>query len=123
MTNEEVGRELVELVNTGRSLDAVDKLYGQDIVSIEGPGSALPQRVEGFTDVRAKSVRWYEAHETHASKAVGPFCGHGEDRFAVLFEMDVTHRPSGERMRITEVGVYTVVDGQIVQEEFLYERA
>ena len=121
MTNEEIGRELVDLANTDRSLDAVDKLYAQDIVSIEGPGAALQQRIEGFADVRAKSVWWYENHETHSSKAMGPFCGHREDQFAVLFEMDVTNKPSGERTQITEVGLYTVADGQIVQEEFLYQ--
>ena len=83
-------------------------------------GDALPQRIAGFADVRGKSVWWLDNHEIHASKATGPFCGHREDQFAVFFEMDVTHRPSGERSAVTEVGLYTIVGDQIVQEEFLY---
>ena len=34
--------------------------------------------------------------------------------------MDVTPKASGERMQMDEVAVYTVKDGKIVQEEFLY---
>ncbi len=121
MTNLEIGQELVKLSNAGQGLDAVDKLYGKGIVSIEGAGSdALPQRMEGFDAVRGKSVWWYDNHEVHASSATGPFCGHREDQFVVLFELDVTHKPSSERTQMSEVGIYTVEGGKIVQEEFLY---
>ena len=117
----EIGQELVRLSNAGQSLDAVDKLYGKNIVSIEGAGSdALPQRMEGFDTVRGKSVWWLDNHEIHTSSATGPFCGHRDDQFAVLFEMDVTNGPSGERSQLREVAIYTVDGGKIVQEEFLF---
>ena len=121
MTTLEIGQQLVKLSNEGQSLDAVDKLYGKDIVSIEGAASeGLPQRMEGFDAVRGKSVWWLDNHEVHASSATGPFCGHREDQFSVLFEMDVTDKPTNERTQISEVAIYTVADGKIVQEEFLY---
>ena len=60
-------------------------------------------------------------HEIHSTWAIGPFCGHRDDQFAVLFEMDVTNKPSGERTQMSEVALYTVAGGKIVQEEFLYQ--
>ena len=44
----------------------------------------------------------------------------GEDRFALIFDMDVTNRETGQRMQMREVGLYTVADGKIVREEFFY---
>ena len=83
----------------------------------------LPARMEGLEAIRGKNSWWYDNHEVHSSTAAGPFCGYAEDRFAVLFEMDVTNKPSGERTQLTEVGLYTVSNGKIVQEEFWYRMA
>ncbi len=117
----EIGKRLVELCNAGESLKAVDALYDEKIVSIEGQESdAIPARIEGFKAVRGKSVWWYENHDVHASTATGPFCGHRDDQFVVKFDIDVTNKPSGQRIQMTEVGIYTVGGDKIVQEEFLY---
>lgn len=34
--------------------------------------------------------------------------------------MDVTSKSTGERVKMDEVGVYTVEDGKIVEEHFYY---
>ena len=53
--------------------------------------------------------------------AGGPFVGPRKDQFAVRFAFDVTNKPSGQRMQMTEVALYTVNRaGKIKQEEFLY---
>ena len=117
----EIGKRLVELCNTGKSLEAVDTLYDEKIVSIEGQGSdAIPARVEGFEAVRGKSVWWLENHEVHSSTATGPFCGHRDDQFVVKFEMDVTDTSNAQRMQMSEVGIYTIAGDKVIQEEFLY---
>ncbi len=117
----EIGRKLVELCNAGKGLDAVDTLYDQKVVSLEAQGTeALPARMEGIQAVRGKNAWWYDNHEVHRSTASGPFCGHRDDQFAVLFDLDVTNKPSGQRQQLTEVGLYTVARGKVVQEEFLY---
>jgi len=117
----EIGTRLVKLCNEDKGLEAVDELYGPGIVSIEGQGSdEMPARMEGIQAVRGKSVWWYDNHEVHASKAVGPFVGHRDDQFVVEFEIDVTPKATGERTQMREVGLYTVADGKVVQEEFLY---
>jgi hypothetical protein len=117
----EIGRKLVALCNSGKGLEAVDTLYDEKIVSIEAQGSAeMPARTEGIVTIRGKNTWWYDNHEVHTSKATGPFCGHRDDQFAVLFEMDVTEKMSGQRHQMAEVGLYTVHAGRVVQEEFMY---
>jgi hypothetical protein len=50
---------------------------------------------------------------------LGPWT-HG-DRIVVGFQYDVTNKPSRKRMKMDEVGLYTVRNGKIVREEFFYD--
>jgi ketosteroid isomerase-like protein len=69
--------------------------------------------------VRQKHAWWYGAFEVHDAGVEGPF-PHGDDRFALIFDIDATNRATGERTRMKEVAVYHVRDGRIVREEFFY---
>ena len=117
-----VGKQLVELCKQNKNLEAVDRLYAPDVVSIEVhsmPG--MPARMEGIEAIRGKNRWWFENHEIHGGGARGPF-PHG-DRFIVLFTIDVTAKTgpmAGKRMQAEEAGLYTVKDGKIVKEEFFY---
>ena len=116
-----IGTKLVELCNAGDSEKAVDELYSDRIVSIEGQGSdEMPARMEGIDAVRKKGEWWFANHDVHAMTATGPFVGNREDQFVVQFMLDVTPKATGERMKMNEVGVYTVKNGKVAQEEFLY---
>ncbi len=116
----EIGTRLVALCQEGKSDDAMNELYSDSIVSIEGQGSEeMPARMEGIEAIRGKAQWWYDNHEIHSMTTEGPYCGHREDQFVVRFAMDVTPK-EGERMQMTEVGIYTVADGKVQQEEFLY---
>ena len=53
-----------------------------------------------------------------SATVTGPFVS--PERFAVLYAFDRTNKASGERGQLSEVAVYTVVDGKIAHEEFLY---
>jgi len=81
----------------------------------------MPARMEGIDAIRGKNAWWYDNHEIHTSTAAGPFCGQRDDRFAALFEMDVTFKPTGQRTKMREVGLYTVENEKVVQEEFWYQ--
>lgn len=116
-----IGRELVELCNAGKSEEAVERFYSERIVSIEGQGSeAMPARMEGLDAVRKKAEWWYENHEIHSLQATGPFCGYRDDQFVVKFDIDVTYKPSDQRIQMSEVGIYTLENDKVIQEEFLY---
>ncbi len=116
----EIGTKLVTLSNEGKAEQAIQELYDEKIVSIEGQGNdEMPARLEGVEAVRGKNEWWFANHEVHETKATGPFCGHRDDQFVVQFDMDVTPK-GGERMQMREVGIYTTANGKVVQEEFLY---
>ena len=116
----EIGTRLVALVREDKESEALDTLYDAAIVSIEGQGSdEMPARLEGMDAIKGKHAWWYGNHEVHSTEVLGPFVGHRDDQFIVQFQIDVT--PHGaERNTMTEVGVFTIAGGKIVQEEFLY---
>jgi hypothetical protein len=117
----ETGRKLVGLCQAGRGMEAVESLYDEKIVSIEAQGGeGFSQRTDGLEAVRAKNRWWYDNHEVHRSTAAGPFVGHRDDQFAVFFELDATRKTTGQRQQMREIGLYTVSNGKVVQEEFLY---
>ena len=118
----EIGQKLVAAVAAGREAEDafVSEFYDADIVSIEGQsGEEMPQRMEGLEAVRGKHNWWNDNNEIHSTTATGPYCGHREDQFVIRHNMDITPT-GGERMQMEEVGIYTLANGKIVMEEFLY---
>ena len=122
MSAEETGKQLVNLCSQGKFMDAVNSLYARNIVSIEPMGGeGMPAKMEGIEAIRGKNQWWADNHEVHSMKVEGPFVGNRKDQFAARFEIDVTNKPSGQRMQMTEVALYTLNrNGKIKQEEFLY---
>lgn len=119
----QIGSKLVELCKQGKNLEAIDSLYSKDIVSVEAcdmPGFERTQK--GIDKIKGKNQWWFENHTIHSGDVKGPFL-HGDDRFAVIFTSDITAKSgpmAGQRMRLEEVGLYTVRDDKIVKEEFYY---
>ncbi len=119
MTSKEIGQRLVDLCKAGKNHEAITTLYSDDIVSVEagGPPGQSPE-TRGLSACLAKSAAWAEVTEIHSMKVEGPY-PHG-DRFAVIFEMDITRRPENQRFTMKEVALYTVQHDKIVREEFFY---
>jgi ketosteroid isomerase-like protein len=114
-----VAHELVALCRAGRNDEAINKFYSDRIVSIEPVATEqLPAELRGIDAVRGKNDWWTANNELHAAEVNGPFIG--EDQFAVQYTWDVTFKPTGRRVKITEMALYTVKDGKIVQEQFFY---
>lgn len=116
----ELGSTLVAMWNSGKATEFMNEYYADNIVSIEGQSmGGMPARLEGIDAVRGKADWWESNNDVHAVSSEGPFVGNREDQFVVRFQIDAT--PKGaERSQMTEVALYTVVDGKIAQEEFLY---
>ncbi len=54
--------------------------------------------------------------EIHSASVTGPWPH--DERFIVGFQYEVTNKPSGKRMKLDEVALYSVANGQVVREEF-----
>lgn len=118
MSTLDIANKLVDLCKQGKNADA-KALYSEEIVSIEAfapPGGQT--EVKGLAALQAKSKWWRDNHEIHSAVVTGPW-PHG-DRFIVGFQYDVTHKPSGRRIKMEEAALYTVENGKIVREEFFY---
>ncbi|MFN3970491.1 MAG: SnoaL-like domain-containing protein [Gemmobacter sp.] len=120
MTLNEIAQELAAGCREGREKENLARLYAPDAVSVEaadmsGQGAAT----QGIDAIRGKHAWWEAAHIIHATSAEGPF-PHGDDRFAVIFDMDVENRETSQRVQVREVAVYHVAEGRIVREGFFY---
>lgn len=115
-TPAEIGADLVALFNAGREADARHKWWHKNIESIEGQGVNMVWR--GWDAVEGKNAWWDSQNEVLGASAEGPYVG--ATGFAVKFRMEIAERATGKRSLMTEIGVYTVRDGKIIREEFMY---
>ena len=119
MNTMEIARKMVELCKQGKNLEALNTLFAADVVSVEaGAMPGMDRESKGLAAVKAKGEWWLANHEVHSASMTGPWPH--DDRFIVGFQYDVTNKPSGKRMKMDEVGLYTVRNGKIVREEFFY---
>ncbi len=122
MSINEIANRYVSLCNEGRFEACLDELFAEDAVSVEaGAPPGMDPIANGLAAIRAKGRYWFDNHEVHQGEVVGPYTN-GE-RFAVRFAFDVTHKPTGKRMKMDEVGLFTVENGKIAREEFFYSGA
>ena len=113
----EIGQDLVARFNAGQMGGEIeDAWWSPDITSVEGVGVAMAW--SGRDKVEEKNRGWMEAHRVHGASAEGPYVG--ASGFAVKFRMDVEDTATGKRENMEEIGVYTVQNGKIVREEFMY---
>jgi hypothetical protein len=119
MSANEVAKKYVELVKEGKGEECLETLFAKDAVSVEAAAPPGGERItKGLEGIRGKSKWWRENHTMHKAEVFGPYPH--DDRFAVRFLYDVTNKPSGKRLTMDEVGLFTVVNGKITREEFFY---
>ncbi|MEO0618226.1 MAG: nuclear transport factor 2 family protein [Pseudomonadota bacterium] len=125
----EVAKRVVEANRDGpeATRTMVKALYSSDVVSVEavamgsdgGEATGSGREAQGLDAILGKHDWFDSAFEMHDSTASDPFF-HGDDRFAVIYELDATNRQTGAREPMKEVAIYTVRDGKVVREEFYY---
>lgn len=112
--------DMVVALNSAGNHQGVLALYSSRVVSVEAyPAPDGSHEARGIDGIKGKWAWWESAHEIHSAKARGPFL-HGADRFAIIYDMDVTDKQTGKREKMQEVALYTVSRGKIVREEFFY---
>jgi hypothetical protein len=115
MTTQEIAEAFAALCQAGQFEAAGERFWSDDIVSIE-PMTGDMAVLRGKAAVKGKGAWWYANHEIHSARAHGPYVN--GDQFALRFEIDVTFKPTGQRMQMEEFGLYTVRDGKVAEEKF-----
>jgi hypothetical protein len=116
-TPAEIGSVVVEAFNEHRpDVELWDRFWADDVESIEGMGVSLAWN--GRDAMQAKGDSWMAEHIVHSASAEGPYVG--ATGFAIRFRMDVEEKSTGDRVLMEEVGIYTVKNGKVIREEFMY---
>jgi len=119
MTANEIGQKYVSLCKEQKNEECIDLLFAKDAVSVEAlsqPG--MERTARGLEAIHAKGKWWNDNNTLHKAEVFGPYPH--DDRFAVRFLYDFTNKPSGKRVTMDEVALFTVKDGKITREEFFY---
>ena len=121
MTTKDVANKLVKWCNEGNEAKCYQELYSPNVVSWEmaAPEGDPMAKCEGMEAVGKKGEWWFENFEVHSSKCSEPTVADGY--FTTRFDMDTTHKPSGQRSQMSELGVYKVENGKITEERFFYQ--
>ncbi|MEO7999631.1 MAG: nuclear transport factor 2 family protein [Gemmatimonadaceae bacterium] len=115
-----IANELVSLCREGRNMDAIEKFYSPNIISVESGGPpGMSREMTGIAAIKGKNVWWYENNEVHSAETNGPFVSDG-NRFAVEYIYDTTFKPTGDRSIMREMALYTVEGDRIIHEHFFY---
>jgi len=118
MTTEEIAARFNELAQQEKWFEIQDELFADNVRSIDPPNSPYFKYAEGKAAVRKKGEDWVKnieaAHGRHTGQPIV-----SSTYFAVIRNVDITVKGFG-RIKIDEIMLYEVKDGQIVLEQFFY---
>ena len=118
ITTQEVAARFNELAKQEKWFEIQDELFADNVRSVEPPNSPYFRYAEGKAPVRKKGEDWVKrieaAHRRYTTEPVV-----GGNHFAVGRNVDITVQSFG-RIKIDEIMLYEVKDGQIVLEQFFY---
>ena len=121
MTTQEVATRYRELMSERKFIEVQDTLYHEDVVCQEPEKAAamgFTIITKGREAIKAKGVARRATIETSHSYTCSQPLVAGEF-FGVVLKQDVTFKGK-PRMTLEEVGVFQVVDGKVVKEQFFY---
>jgi ketosteroid isomerase-like protein len=119
---QKVANRLVELVGTGKNLDAINELYADNarhVEAMEGPG--CDRIMEGKKTILEKAEYFHKSTTVHDASIGKPIVN--GDQFVVPMSLDCTCSEgpmAGQRMNMTETALYTVKNGKITEGKFFY---
>ena len=118
LTTQEVAARFNELALQEKWFEIQDELFADNVRSVDPPNSPYFKYAEGKSAVRKKGEDWVKrieaVHRTYTTEPV--IAG---NHFAVGRDFDITVEGFG-RIKMEEIMLYEVKDGQIVLEQFFY---
>ena len=119
---QKVANRLVELMSTGKNLDAIKELYADNarhVEAMEGPGCA--RILEGKQTLLQKAEQFHKSTTVHDASVGKPIVN--GDQFVLPMSLDCTCSEgpmAGQRMNMSETALYTVKNGKITEGKFFY---
>ena len=118
MTTQEVATRFNELAQQEKWFEIQDELFADNVKSTDPQGSPYFGYAEGKGHVRKKGEEFVKkVQEVHGAYTSNPIVA--GNHFAVARNFDITTEAFG-RIKIEEIMLYEVKDGQIVSEQFFY---
>ncbi|HLA57499.1 MAG TPA: SnoaL-like domain-containing protein [Puia sp.] len=118
MTTQEVAARFNELAQQEKWFEIQDEFFADDVKSIEPAGSPYFGYAEGKSSVRKKAEEFVKKiQDFHGAYTTQPVTG--GNHFSVGRGMEITVDGFG-RIKIDQIMLYEVKNGQIVSEQFFY---
>lgn len=118
LTTQEVAVHFDELAREEKWFEIQDELFADNVRSIDPQDSPYFKYAEGKVAVRKKGKEFVEKiEEVHGVYTTQPVIG--GNHFAVGRGVDLTVKGLG-RVKIDQIMLYEVKDGQIIMEQFFY---
>ena len=120
----DVAKGCIALWNAGNHPEAYRRFYAEDAVKVEPTSLGdYGNEIHGRDALIAHEdmIQGDIAIVNEVMISEGPFIG--ASGFSVIIKSDFTLNDSGIRFIFREVGIFTVVDGKITREEYLYDEA
>jgi hypothetical protein len=118
---DDVARDFTAMLRLGQFEAAGEKFWSTDVMSAEPAALShdIPALVSGIEAARRKiRTRFAEARIDDLG-IDGPFVT--GDQFALFLDMLITDPASGHAQPFTEIAIFTVRDGRIIEERFFYD--
>jgi hypothetical protein len=116
METKEIAEAFTALLKAGRFDEAAMRYWAEDIATYEAaPGDFA--EAHGREANFEKAKWWYDNHEVHSTDVDGPFVN--GTQFACRMTIDVTPK-GGERTTLSEIVLFTVREGKVVEERYFY---
>ena len=118
MTTQEVAAQFDEFAQQEKWFEIQDELFADNVRSVDPENSPYFSYAEGKASVRKKGMDFVaKIKEVHGASTTHPVIA--GNHFAVGRSLDMTTEDFG-RIKIDEIMLYEVKDGEIVLEQFFY---
>lgn len=118
MTTQEVAARFDELAQQEKWFEIQDEFFSDNVRSVDPPNSPYFGYAEGKAPVRKKGMDFVtKIKEVHGTYTTHPVIG--GNHFSVGRGVDLTVEGLG-RIKIDQIMLYEVKDGQIILEQFFY---
>lgn len=118
---DDVARDFTAMLRAGQ-FEAAGERYWADVVTSVEPADlsvSIPARVSGVEAARSKVRMRFAQSRIDDLGIDGPFVT--GDQFALFLDMLITDPASGHAEPFTEIAIFTVRDGRIIEERFFYD--